>query len=178
MEHREALLGHWEAIPEGERTAALGGQWYREGRREARALAARHGVSVRAAAGVIAALSPRMRWSVNLTAADNLLAGEPNERVAGYNANVVKARRIANGERPLDVLGGPKVRAFYRAIMGEREEVVVDVWMARAMGVPPEDVSARYTELAAAVADAARAVGVPAADFQALIWVQVRGRRA
>jgi hypothetical protein len=42
--------------------------------------------------------------------------------------NVTKAERILNGETPLDILGGAKVRAFYTNIMGMdcAETVTID----------------------------------------------------
>lgn len=172
QEATENLTGHWEAIPQDVRTEALNGQWYRASKRVARRLARKHGVPLRTAAGVLAALSPRVRWSTNVAAADKLLGGAPNEEVAGYNTNVEKARRIAKGEEPDDVLGGDKVRAFYSAIMGDDDAAVVDVWMWRAIGCAPGGMS--YNDAAAALRDAAAQAGLGVADFQAVVWTHMR----
>jgi peptidyl-tRNA hydrolase len=173
MDAVDRLLDTYSDIDPDVRTAALNGGWYRESRRTARKLARKHGVTLATAAGVIAALSPRIRWATNVEAADKVLAGAPNEEVAGYNRNVEKARRIAQGERPLQVLGGPKVTAFYRAMMGDDEAAVVDVWMWQAMGFVPAQVP--YATAEEALRQAAKQAGLPVATFQALVWTQVRG---
>lgn len=176
MDTQEAtknLTGHWQDIPREERTEALNGQWYRASKRVSRRLARKHGVPLKTAAGVLAALSPRIRWSTNVEAADKLLGGAPNEAVAGFNQNVEKARRIKNGEAPLDVLGGDKVRAFYSAIMGDEDAAVIDVWMWRAIGCAPGGMT--YNDAAAALTAAAAEAGLGVADFQAVVWTHVRG---
>lgn len=164
------VLEAWGLIPESERTQALQGGWYRQSRRTARALARRHGVTLSCSAGVIAALSPRIRWATNVEGADHILGG--GDTGPGFNTNVEKACRIRDGERPLSVLGGPKVTAFYRAIMGQ-QVAVVDVWMWRAMGLQPGDLP--YDVAAGILETAAVKVGLGVADFQALVWTQVRG---
>jgi len=171
----EALLYHFDTIPEDERTAALNGKWYRESRRTARALARKHGTTLATAAGVLAALSPRIQWRANVAAADKVLGGQRDpSRVAGFDANIDKAFRIADGEKPLSVLGGPKVTAFYRAIMGDEDAGVVDVWMWRAMGYAPGEVS--YAVAEAHLREAASQAGLPVSTFQAIVWTKVRGR--
>lgn len=136
-------------------------------------MAQRHGVSVSTAAGVIAALSPRLHWDQNLLAASRCLGSEDVPGV--FMANLVKAQRIFAGERPLDVLSGPKVRAFYLAILG-RQAPVVDVWVARAAGIRRELTPRRYSEAARALTVAAERAGVPTTTFQATVWVAERGR--
>lgn len=181
----EALVSRfadaWQAIPTEAKTEALNGGWYRESRRTARALARRHHVTLATAAGVIAALSPRIPWANNIRWAEAILR-DVDAPVGGYPANALKARRIRLGERPLAVLGGEKVRAFYRAIMGDSDSAVIDVWMLRVAGVQPpqregkgQTVSFDYAALTEALKAAARAVGVPVADFQAIVWTHARG---
>jgi hypothetical protein len=96
-----------------------------------------------------------------------------SEGVPGYPRNVEKAVRIWEGERPLDVLGGPKVTAFYRAIMGDAGAAVIDVWMWRAMGIPVASIP--YEDAAQALRCAAEEAGVSVSMFQALVWKQIRG---
>jgi len=190
-EMRDALLGHWEAIPKGERTAALDGSWYQESRRVAQALAGEYGVSLSTVAGVIAALSPRVHWADNVKGAETVLhrAAYPDvfgpggeleglgRGVPGFGANIAKAERIAAGEAPLRVLGGDKVRAFYRAIMGDSDAAVVDMWMLRAIGEPAHAklTTRQYAAVAEALRAAAREAGIDTADFQAVVWTYVRG---
>lgn len=81
--------------------------------------------NVERAAGVIAALSPQQSWPVNKRMAAEFYDGRRNVHTA---PNVSKAERILQGEPPLDILGGPKVRAFYTNIMGmdTHEAVTID----------------------------------------------------
>ena len=137
------------------------------------------------AAGVIAALSPRCQWVTNLAWARTMIAaarrGDAVPPAVHTTAMRGQAWRIANGEAPLSVLNGPKVRAFYANVSGEdRDAVTVDVWAIRA-AIPghPESIPVRTLR---AVQDAyrraARIAGVDASAMQAVVWVQVRGRAA
>ena len=168
------LVALWHAADRAVRTAGV--EWYRTARVTARRLARVHGCTQATAAGVIAALSPRLTWSYNVIAADAVLGMA--ERVPGvFRANLAKARAIANGARPLVVLSGPKVRAFYRALMGDSSAAVVDVWTARAAGVDPEGLSPKlYEQVARALRMGADEVGTTTSAFQAVAWVAVRGR--
>ena len=87
-----------------------------------------------------------------------------------------RAGAIAAGARPLDVLGGDKTRAFYRAITGDREAVTVDVWAARAalgdwISLTPK----RYGRISAAYKAAARRLGEDPRTVQATVWLVARG---
>ena len=172
-DEERAFVAHYRAANEAR--IFEGEQWYREARAEARRISRRREVTLGQAAGVIAALSPRMRWSSNVRLADALCAGFEVRGV--FAANLAKAERILSGERPLDVLGGDKVRAFYRAIMaGGGKHVVLDVWMMRAAGWTKATLTSReYASLVEALTAAAARVGEAPANFQAVVWAQVRG---
>lgn len=133
---------------------AIGHGWYARARDLAEQLATEYTAGnghyseeeLKAAAGVIAALSPRLAWRKNVEYAkfaymvhgdlphlDN--ADDPGVAEAYFagmiptlNANARKAFRILNGEDPDVVLGGPKVRAFYFTIVNPTDPraVVVD----------------------------------------------------
>lgn len=166
------LLEHYEQCDHDD--LATGVRWYSDTRRYARLLATEHGGGVGRAAGIIAALSPQIQWERNkLLAAEVMCDG----RVTGQSrANVLKSLRIYDGERPLSVLGGPKVRAFYRAIMGDEDAAVLDGWMSRALGRPVAFFSARqYERCAAALREAASYTSLTTAQFQAVVWTHVRG---
>lgn len=154
-----------------------GASWYRESRRAARRIARESGVSLSVAAGTIAALSPRMRWRENVLAAAAACEGR---EYGALGTSKRAASRIIAGEDPLDVLNGPKTRAFYQAIMGDEDAAVVDVWMLRAMGHDPNKspTRKRYEELAGAIRTAAMVVGIGTATFQAIVWTHVRGGAA
>jgi hypothetical protein len=176
MDATERLVAHFEEADVD--TQALGGAWYRESQRVARRLARKHGVRLSTAAGVIAALSPRIRWASNVALADAMLGGEEIRGV--FRRNVEKAENIIAGDKlgddPLMWLGGQKVTAFYRAIMGDEDAAVIDVWMYRAAGYDPLKGSpARYREVEQALREAAEYVNIGVAKFQAIVWTQVRG---
>jgi hypothetical protein len=89
-----------------------------------------------------------------------------------------KAKLIAQCHDPLDVLAGPKERAFYRCIMGYSDAVTVDVWAARvAEGhwKSPSITGRRYERIAAAYRAAARRAGVRPSTIQAATWIHIRG---
>lgn len=157
------------------------GQWYGQARAACRAMAREHSVSERTAAGVVAALSPRQQWRFNLKAADMVLAaraaGKRQPPRVGIMGNVAKAWRIAGGEKPLAVLGGPKVRAFYRNITGDLDHVTVDVWAARAAGLDGHPKNVReYDAVADEYRRVAALVGIRPAQLQAIVWVVIRSR--
>lgn len=168
------LLEHWSQADRNARTQ--GRQWYALARRTCAGMAREHGVSLATACGVVAALSPRLQWGPNVRAARAVCAGVVPSGV--FRTSLAKAQRIRNGERPLSVLSGPKVRAFYRALMGDASAAVVDVWVARAAGWARELKDRAYAIVAGALAAAARVARVPVAAFQAVVWVAVRGRAA
>lgn len=79
-------------------------------------------------AGVLAALSPQMGWGRNVEIAEEVFRRGTALGVKGQTSrNLQKADYILSGTyAPLEILGGNKVRAFYRAIMGDATAVVID----------------------------------------------------
>lgn len=132
-------------------------------------------------AGVMAALSPKTPWPRNRALAD--LAFADGVATGGMPANCVKATRILNGEAPLDVLGGPKVRNFYLNILNPSDPnggVTVDVHAFNvAVGrvtTPDVDIAilnrkGAYEAFADAYHEAARIAGIGSAQMQAVTWV-------
>jgi hypothetical protein len=162
---------------------AEGERWYETARITAAALAAGTNISAEQAAGVIAALSPRVRWENNVRSAAEIISAarrDPDEKppsVAGFYRNVEKAWRIATGWAPENVLGGPKVTNFYRNICGDEDSVTVDVWSARlAEGYsdPRAPQGKRYAKIADAFRMAADARNVSPMVMQATTWVFIR----
>lgn len=70
---------------------------------------------VRIGAGILAALSPQMDWGENIAEALKFASLGYSTKQTG--ANNMKAKRIREGEDPIEVLGGKKVVAFYHAIL-------------------------------------------------------------
>lgn len=159
--------------------------WYDRARREAERMAVDSGLPVRSCAGVIAALSPRCQWASNVRAAEKMIrsagAGEAEPIVNGTLGNRAKAWRIARGEDPDAVLGGPKVRAFYANIMGDTDAVTVDIWAARAAEGrenPNAPVRRRYELCAEAFRHVGRRRGMHPRDVQAAVWTVYRRTNA
>lgn len=109
----------------------MGRDWYDCAGDLADQAAAQTGWSGRDVRGVLAALSPMVSWAHQCSALVPFLMAELSEpgtgKHAGFTRNLNRARRILRDRcDPLDVLGGPKVRAFYRALSGDPESVTVD----------------------------------------------------
>jgi hypothetical protein len=130
--------------------------------------------SLQVAASVVSAFSPRVTWAHNKAKALQYAQGITPK---GLRSHVAAADRcVVEGFKGLR---GPKTNAFARAIAGDADAVVVDVWMCRAAGLGKDAPTA--TEYRA-IADAVRAVaGTPTvcmepATLQALLWIIVRGK--
>lgn len=157
-----------------------GPEWYPAARMTCHAMARAYGLRPETVAGILAALSPRIRWETNLSAAWALLAGE---RIRGpYKRSIRRAEHILvtddAGCDPLDMLSGPKVRAFYAAIMDIPGPAVIDSWALRAAtGLAWADAPSptAYDPVARAYASAARILGQPVHAVQATVWLAVRG---
>jgi hypothetical protein len=146
-------------------------RWYAFAGSFSRALAYAAGWSHEGAACVVSAFSPRVRWDTNLRKALAFACGETPK---GLRAHVDAARRgIAEGFAGLRAL---KTHNFARAIAGDREAVVIDVWMCRIAGLAKDAPNVtEYRALADAVRSVAAKHGLDPAEAQALIWVVGRG---
>lgn len=167
----------------------LGARWYPMALDAARAIDPNE---PERAAGVIAALSPRKRWSTNVSAAAVLVGavdhGTPIPSVH-FKHQQAKAEEIARYGDPLNVLSGPKERAFYKAIIGDPDAVTVDTWMQRLVfnqwdphptksneyAETPGLTPARYREAEQAIRAAAKILHRSPRDVQATTWIHVRG---
>jgi len=154
--------------------------WYPEGNRIARDIGEGN---IELGAGILAALSPRVKWSENISAAYEVkLHGFITTQLG---ANVRKAVQIRSGARPLDVLGGKKVRAFYQAILRPGDQnptAVIDrhavsVWVGKSQTDKQIKLLQRvgvYEQIATAYSDAAVLRGVSTHTMQAVTWVAWR----
>lgn len=148
--------------------------WYFEAESVAREVAANMTLDLDRAACIVSAFSPRERWSVNVRKALAYSVGMP---VAGLPNNLTMAdASLVHG---FDALKGLKTNAFARAIAGDTDAVVIDVWMCRAANfVTDSPNKGQYNFLADAVRDAAQLFGISPRTAQALIWIMVRGGAA
>ena len=148
--------------------------WYFEAEAVAREVAANMSLDRELSACIVSAFSPRERWSVNVRKALAYSVGLP---VAGLSNNIAMAdASLVHG---FDALKGLKTNAFARAIAGDTDAVVIDVWMCRAADLGTDSPNkTQYNFLADAVRDAAQLFGLSPRTAQALIWIIVRGSHA
>lgn len=150
----------------------LGRQWYPEVRRFVRRTAYKSGIPWHRVAAAMAVMSPRCRLAGNMIDVTNLVEAAPGPYNA-TGANLLKASRIIGGD--FDALSGPKVRAFYRAIVGDSESVVLDTHMLGILMVRPYRNGREYDRLAEVVRAVAGFVGEHPRDLQAITWIVRRG---
>jgi hypothetical protein len=146
--------------------------------------------NVERGAGVIAALSPQTGWGRNLHLAHELMTTGTTKHTKD---SIVKAQRIREGEHPLEVLGGQKVRSFYQNISNPNDPHVVTVDRHAhdiAIGIPFRGTAkaaekapnlglgakGRYEHFSEAYKAAAHELGVEHPHkVQATTWVTHRG---
>lgn len=146
--------------------------WYTRAHHWCAATGARYGARTRTVAAILACTSQRVSWGFAKELTADAFNGLP---VRHYSQVRDKVRRLLAGEDPWRVLRGQKIRAFWRAIMGDKRAVVLDTWMLRCgLGAPRASVK-QYRNTAAILRAEARAAGLSPADFQAIIWCHVRG---
>ena len=163
-----------------------GAKWYSEAQNLARDLAsmgegAHYDVTVEQAAAVIAHLSPRTSWTRNVLAATTLVAtGNAISGLIGRNFDNALDVLETGYSDPVETFGGPKTRSFYLNILGDTDEVTVDVWAARVVGVDEATLARKgvYEVIQEAYRAAALKVGVAPATMQATTWIIQRGGRA
>ena len=174
MDSAERLLALYEQASPGVRRR--GRAWYPEARRQLREIASKNDCPLSHAAAVFAIVSPAVQLSTALRWTDEILAGA---RMGGRFPNVQGPKiEVARSTRyPVFHVTGPKVNAFYRAIMGDTQSLVLDRWAIYAAGLPKprsevprsvrDELSTAYRTAAATVSETVRA-------FQAIVWIVCR----
>ncbi|HEV2122944.1 MAG TPA: hypothetical protein VGW38_09235 [Chloroflexota bacterium] len=155
-----------------------GEAWYDVANTFAWGLAEKHDLSPHYAAGIIAALSPGCEWERNLALAQRM--AERGDCRHPYGNAIHKARAIWSGTHPEQVLGGDKVRSFYKNITTPWIEgpVTIDRHAVSCLvGRKVEGVPQRkgyYERLADVFRDVAAELGRPAHVVQAQAWLAWR----
>jgi len=148
--------------------------WYLEAQEVAEDVAEILGVDLERGASIVSAFSPRERWASNVAKAYAFANGKP---VTGLSNNLRMAE--AAKDAGFDALKGLKTNAFARAIAGDSDAVVIDVWMMRAAGMATDSPNkTQYLAISQSVREAAAQFGITPRTAQALIWIIVRGSAA
>lgn len=132
-------------------------------------------------AGFVAALSPLNSWPSQLkytppslqNGLELIASGDaPHSGISGpgFFANKDKAARILQGEAPLDVLGGDKVRSFFRNLTGCGEAVTIDRHALAIVGLGETCTPKQYAQVSKAYVIAGARLGLTGAETQALTW--------
>jgi hypothetical protein len=156
-----------------------GESWYPAAGEIAELVGAIGGWSARQGAGIIAALSPQCSWDENIVRA---IAYANGETVGATADSVRKCDAIAAGADPADVLGGRKVRSFFRNIVGIESAVTIDRHaVAIVYGRPLSDREIKileragsYTLIASYYRAAARQLEIAPSTLQAVTWLAWR----
>jgi len=146
--------------------------WYRDAEEIAEDVAENLDSSLEVGASVVSAFSPRERWSTNVAKAIEFsLGGTP--KGLGNNLKMARESTVLG----FSALKGDKTNAFARAIAGDHDAVVIDVWMIKAAGLDHKKGvnKTQYRELADAVREVATLRGLTPRTCQALIWIVIRG---
>jgi hypothetical protein len=146
--------------------------WYCDAEKVAHEVARNLDTSLEAGASVVSAFSPRERWATNIEKAVSFSLGQT---VTGLSNNLKMAKNsLVLG---YDALKGPKTNAFARAIAGDTQAVVVDVWMMRAAGFDGKSspTKLQYKEISSALVRVAEDFYMTPRTTQALLWILIRG---
>lgn len=175
---RNILKAYRCASPED---VLAGREWYDLAFTHCERLAWRHGFTVTQSAVALAHLSPRIRWWQNLQFLELLLSGQPKPHFVMTRSWDIASRSL-KAENPLDSFSRVALKTgnFARAILGDPNAVVIDVWAARAAGVGESMIrsSGGYHHVAEAYRRGAHRVGIQPRELQAITWVHTRGQAA
>jgi len=146
-------------------------KWYMDAERVAAEVARNLDTTLEVGATVVSAFSPRERWTNNVAKAISFSLGN---HVPGFKNNMLMANNALT--MGFKALKGPKTNAFAKAIAGDEQAVVIDVWMLRALGIEKKSpTQSQYVEIANSVRTVAFEHGMTPRAMQALIWIIVRG---
>ena len=171
--HLDNILRTYRDATAGQTAAGLA--WYADAHTFALSLSD----DIDRAAGVIAALSPRVNWARNMVLASRAFVEGRATGTLPHSCET--ATTILHGAPWREVLSGPKTRAFAATIADPTDphHVVIDRHaLSIAIGRVSTDADSRvlarkggYETFAECYRDAARTVGISPAQMQAITWV-------
>lgn len=147
--------------------------WYSQSRE---AIQRTYGDDWKLFAGFLAATSAHSTLKANVTIARrtyNQYKETGRVEPDGYMpAHFSQIQKVLETGRP----SGQKVGAFYDALLGDENAVVIDLWMQRHYKEPVRTMSKRqYQRLAAKLRVEAHEAGMTPARYQAKRWAEIRG---
>jgi hypothetical protein len=168
-----------------------GENWYDIANKFAKGLSKKFKVSVKIAAGVIAALSPNNKWDRNMQDAETMIAayvsgeGINSFKVCTYTSNKQNGWKILQGECPDSVLKGNKTNSFYHNILNPNEDyVTVDGHAKNAwdFGATQYQILAKvgkisdklYADVSQDYITIAKMLNLKPCQAQAIVWVVYR----
>lgn len=161
-----------------------GAAWYPLGGELAADLALASGRSKECCAAVLSHTSPQLHWSRNVLAATEvLLTGQqlPGLLTRSFEKATYTILRD-EADMPVDEdQFGAKTLRFYWNFLGRHEDVTVDVWALRVVGLADDKdlkKGGRYEAIQHAYRLAAGRRSVEPSTMQATTWVVQRGGRA
>ena len=123
---------------------------------------------------LLAATSPRVSIARNWRVANMIY----RKWIAGHGLDLSQSMRThhPNIKRAIrsEPLSGPKVSAFAANLMGDMQQVTIDVWVLRYYNLPDSISKKQYAELANQIRREAREHGYRPAEYQAIIWTIIR----
>jgi hypothetical protein len=170
----------WERIEPGKythrqgATAAdieSGARWYPDKEPMIQELAEIGDTTIEVVGTVTSAFSIRERWPSNVEKVYDFFNGI-EVRGLEYNLHAANMATVLG----FDALNGPKTSAFARALTGDDQAIVIDVWMMRAAGFTKDSPNKTdYAEISEAIRNVSNEMGLSPRTTQALIWILVRG---
>ena len=177
------ILRTWDHATDAERLEGM--NWYQSAHVECTKLHP----SIETACGVVASVSPGLKWAVNIEAARRIISGESTDGLGRiWPRNYAKAYAILAGESPDEVLGrkkqsGHKVRAFYANLVNPANwvSVCVDghaygVWCGERIPLDaiPSLTRKQYANIASDYTRVADKLAVLPNQVQAVTWIAWR----
>ena len=134
-------------------------------------------LTVEAAATIIAAFSPRIKWSGNVRKALAFACGDDVRGLKAHKRTAERASRLGMmAFAAINPRTAPKTFAFAHNIAGYHDAVTVDIWMCRAAEIGRDAPTiVQYRTIAECVRRIAAEYNMTPATMQALIWIVERG---
>jgi hypothetical protein len=175
-----------DAIAKNEPRAIEAFAWYERGCEFCHSIDRDNSIPAGTTAGVVAALSPLNHWQTQVDYTPGIISRACHLIHAGRNPhgaitlsffrNKDKAARILQGEAPLSVLGGDKVRSFFANLTGDDDAVTIDRHAIDISGFSSKSAdvgkltAGAYARIAFAFRAAAHDLGLTPCGIQALTW--------